>query len=281
LIRDGLRIQPFNTSNATKTQVIESLQLAFERRDIRILNDPVLVSELMAYQADRTASGLLRYAAPAGGHDDMVIALALAWTAVGGQHRVIYTLPDKDLVVPAFSIPEHWPRAYGLDIRWNTAAAIWGARDPESGVLYLYDEYLSDADPDVHVTAIRARGEWIFGLIDPAGNARDQADGQSLLQMHRNLGLNLQSINNSLESGILDVRQLMNSGSLKVFDSLTKFLEERRIYRRDERNQVVKDQDHLMDATRCLVIGRSRVSTKPKPSSPMPPRDYGPRGWMV
>ena len=147
--------------------------------------------------------------------------------------------------------------------------------------MYLYDEYLSDADPDVHVTAIRARGEWIFGLIDTAGNARDQADGQSLLQMHRKLGLRLQSINNSLESGILDVRQLMNSGRLKVFDSLTKFLEERRIYRRDERNHVVKDQDHVMDATRCLVIGRSRMSTKPKPSSPVPHRDYGPRGWMV
>lgn len=281
LTRDGLRIQPFNTSNASKAQVIEALQLAFERRDIRILNDPVLVSELMAYQADRTASGLLRYGAPAGGHDDMVIALALAWTAVCGQHRVIYTLPDKDLVVPAFSIPDHWQRACGLDIRWQTAAAIWGARDPESGVLYLYDEYRQDADPDVHVTAIHARGQWIPGLIDPAGNARDQVDGQRLLEIYWNLGLHLQSIDNSLESGILDVRQLMNSGRLKVFASLTRFLEERRLYRRDERDQVVKDQDHLLDATRCLVIGRSRMRTKPRPSLPMPSRDYGPRGWMA
>src|SRR5271169_2777443 len=106
LTRDGLRIQPFTTTNASKAQVIEALQLAFERRDIRILNDPVLVSELMAYQADRTASGLLRYGAPASGHDDTVIALALAWTAVGGQRRLIYTLSDKDLIVPEFPIPD-------------------------------------------------------------------------------------------------------------------------------------------------------------------------------
>src|SRR5690349_8632436 len=26
-------------------------------------------------------------------------------------------------------------------IRWHTAAAIWGARDPESDIIYLYGEY--------------------------------------------------------------------------------------------------------------------------------------------
>ena len=63
--RDGLQIQPFSTSNASKAQAIEALALAFERSDIRILNDPVLVSELVAYQAERLPSGLLRYGAPA------------------------------------------------------------------------------------------------------------------------------------------------------------------------------------------------------------------------
>jgi hypothetical protein len=76
LTRDGLRIQPFTTSNASKAQVIESLALAFERADIRIVNDPVLVSELVAYQAERLPSGLVRYGAPSGQHDDTVIALA-------------------------------------------------------------------------------------------------------------------------------------------------------------------------------------------------------------
>ena len=31
LTRDGLRIQPFNTTNASKVLVIEALALAFER----------------------------------------------------------------------------------------------------------------------------------------------------------------------------------------------------------------------------------------------------------
>ncbi len=280
LTRDGLRIQPFTTSNASKSQAIEALALAFERGDIRILNDPVLVSELVAYQAERLPSGLLRYGAPSGQHDDTVMALAIAWTAVSGQHRLIYPMPDTDLVVKEFSIPDNWPRGYGLEVRWNAAAALWGALDPESDVLYLYSEYFGETDPAVHVAAIRSRADWIQGLIDPAANGRNQADGQGLIQTYRNLGLDLAAIDNPIESGILNVWQRMHSGRLKVFASLSKYLDQRRLYRRDERDQIVKERDHLQDAARCLVNGISRMHTKPVQSPPIR-RTYrgGSMGW--
>jgi Terminase RNaseH-like domain len=137
LSRDGLPIQPFTTTNASKAQAIEALALAFERGDIRVLNDAVLVGELVAYQAERLPSGLLRYGAPSGQHDDTVMALAVAWSAVSMQHRLIYPIPDARIVVQDFTIPDHWPRAYGLDIRWNTVAVIWGARNPQTDVLPL------------------------------------------------------------------------------------------------------------------------------------------------
>ncbi len=82
LQRQGLPVSAFNTTNATKTQVIESLALAFERGDLRILSDPTLIAELQAYEMERLPSGLVRYGAPEGMHDDMVMSLALAWTAV-------------------------------------------------------------------------------------------------------------------------------------------------------------------------------------------------------
>jgi hypothetical protein len=99
LDRDGLPIQPFTTTNASKAQAIEALALAFERGEIRILNDPVLVSELVAYQAERLPSGLLRYGAPGSQHDDAVMALAMAWTAVSRRHRLVYPVPDSELIV--------------------------------------------------------------------------------------------------------------------------------------------------------------------------------------
>lgn len=56
LTRDGLRVQPFTTTNASKTLAIEALVLAFECGDIRILNDPVLIGELLAYRAEQSAT---------------------------------------------------------------------------------------------------------------------------------------------------------------------------------------------------------------------------------
>jgi hypothetical protein len=283
LTRDGLRIQPFTTTNASKALVIEALALAFERGDIRILNDPVLVSELVAYQAERLPSGLTRYTAPGGGHDDTVMALAMAWSGVSGQHRLIYSIPDNDIVVEDHAIPDHWRRAYGLDIRWNTVAAIWGALDPGTDVLYLYGEHCGEADPAIHTAAIRARADWIPGVIDPSANGREQMDGERLIQIYRKHGLHLQGVDNRLESGILEVCQRMRSGRLKVFASLWRYREERRLYRRDEREQVVKEPDHLQDALGCLVAGICRMQTKKVKRDVDPASHYarhGDRSWM-
>lgn len=85
LRREGLPVQSFTTTNASKAAAIEALTLAFERDELQILRDPVLVSELQAYQAETLPSGLLRYGAPYGQHDDTVMALAMAWRGVVDQ----------------------------------------------------------------------------------------------------------------------------------------------------------------------------------------------------
>jgi len=82
LIRRGLNITSFATTSATKDAIVRQLQSAFEHGDIRILNDSVLVNELQAFESQRSTSGLFRYSAPAGMHDDCVMALALAWSGV-------------------------------------------------------------------------------------------------------------------------------------------------------------------------------------------------------
>jgi hypothetical protein len=189
----------------------------------------------------------------------------MAWSAVTRRRRIVYPMPDSAVVVKDFAIPDHWARAYGLDVRWLATAVIWGARDPESDVLYLYCEYFREAEPAAHVAAIRARGVWIPGLIDAQANGRTQVDGARLIRMYRELGLALQPIDNPLESGVTDLWQRMQSGRLKVFTSVSAYLDERRLYRRDEKDQIVKEHDNLQDATRCLVNGIARLCTKPVP----------------
>lgn len=82
LAREGLPVRGFLTTNASKAQIIDALALAFERDEVHILNDPLLIGELQAYEAEALPGGLVRYGAPAGLHDDCVISLALAYHAV-------------------------------------------------------------------------------------------------------------------------------------------------------------------------------------------------------
>lgn len=81
LRKSGLPMLSFTTTAASKTGLINSLALAFEQNDIHIPNDPYLLGELQSYTLERLPSGNYRYTAPSGLHDDMVISLALAWSA--------------------------------------------------------------------------------------------------------------------------------------------------------------------------------------------------------
>jgi len=81
LQKEGVPVTGFLTTNLSKAEIIQTLEMAFEQGQIQILNDEVTINELMAYQSERLPSGLLRYNAPEGIHDDTVIALALAWWA--------------------------------------------------------------------------------------------------------------------------------------------------------------------------------------------------------
>jgi len=82
LLRAGLPVSAFNTTNASKAAIIEGLALAFEQGTISILSDPILLGELQAFAAEPLPGGMLRYAAPGSGHDDTVMALALAWSVL-------------------------------------------------------------------------------------------------------------------------------------------------------------------------------------------------------
>ncbi|MCW5737810.1 MAG: hypothetical protein KIS73_27060 [Enhydrobacter sp.] len=167
----------------------------------------------------------------------------------------IYPVPESDIICEPFDMPVYWPRGYGMDVGWNRTAAIWGAHDRDTDVVYLYSEhYRGQAEPSVHAAAIRARGEWMQGAIDPASRGRGQRDGEQLMQNYIDLGLLLSKAENGVEAGLFDVWQRLSTGRLKVFKTLQHWLAEYRLYRRDEKGAVVKANDHLMDATRYFVV---------------------------
>ena len=76
--RPALPVYGWDNTNASKAAAIEKLALDIERGTLSLLEDKVQTAELLAFESTTTATGMIRYAAPAGMHDDTVIALALA-----------------------------------------------------------------------------------------------------------------------------------------------------------------------------------------------------------
>jgi len=177
----------------------------------------------------------------------------------------IFPIQEEEIKVDPFKLPREWPRVYALDVGWNKTAAVWGAWDRDSDIIYLYSEwYRSQAEPAVNAVGIKSRGDWIWGVIDPSARGRSQVDGGRLIDEYVQLGLNLDFADNSVEAGIMTVWERLSDGRLKVFSNLSEWFGEYRIYRRDEKGKIVKSKDHLMDCTRYLVMsGLPHAITEP------------------
>lgn len=180
----------------------------------------------------------------------------------------IYPVAYSDVACKPFVIPPHWPRAYGLDVGWNRTAAIWGAKNPDDDVIYLYAEhYRGEAEPSVHASAIKARGDWIRGAIDPAANGRAQTDGEQLMAQYQAHGLRIVPAVNAVEAGIYECWQRFSTGRLRVFSTLQNFEKEYRGYHRDEKGRIVKKFDHALDAGRYLIMTWDKIASVKVPDS--------------
>jgi len=184
----------------------------------------------------------------------------------------IYPIPEDQIWVPDFEIPVHWPRCFSLDVGWNWTAASWFAFDRDNDLGYITSVYKrGEAEPSVHADAIKARGKWIPGVIDPSSKAASVIDGRNLLDIYTySLGLDLTKAENSVEAGIYATWLALSLGKLKVFKSCTLWFEEFRLYRRDEKGKIVKINDHLMDTTRYGEMSGLQVAI------PMPFEDAYP-----
>lgn len=80
-IDNKIKIEEFTTTNASKIRIINQLQVAFEQRQIRIMESNAQTAELSMYEAKVNGKGTVTYNAPIGCNDDTVIALMLSLEA--------------------------------------------------------------------------------------------------------------------------------------------------------------------------------------------------------
>jgi len=85
--RDRMDVVPYHFTEESKRHLVENLIVETEARRVAIADVAPLVGELEAFQYKMNRSGRLSYEGPSGGHDDCVIALALAVWALRGRDR--------------------------------------------------------------------------------------------------------------------------------------------------------------------------------------------------
>lgn len=179
----------------------------------------------------------------------------------------IYPVPESEISEQPFMIPDYWPRAFGFDTDAGAGwtASVWAAIDRQTQTVHIYDSYKRGrAEMAVNVQAIKQRGEWIPGVGDAAALSTTQGDAEQIIRLYQRAGLDVRLADKSVEAGLYKTWELMTLGKLKVFSSCTQWFEEFRLYRRDERGRVVKQNDHLMDAMRYLCFtGLNRAIVKP------------------
>lgn len=174
----------------------------------------------------------------------------------------IYPVVEDQIFIPQFAIPKHFKTIGGLDFGYDHPFA--GVRvdyDPDMDIVYVTRAYrVREQLPPVHAGALRSWGEWIPWAWPHDGLNTEKSSGEPLAADYRKHGLKMCAERathpeggNSVEAGIMDILERMNTGRFKVFDHLEEWKQEFRLYHRDE-GKIVKINDDLMDATRYAVM---------------------------
>ncbi len=136
LERDGVQVTPFLTSNASKTEAVEALALAFERSQISIPDDAALISELESFTGTVLPSGMIRYAAPTGQHDDIAMALVIGWYAAFAGVAVLglveYVRELKEQGEPLLGAPLTMTQARAQDMQKLTTSSTIKPHVPDN-----------------------------------------------------------------------------------------------------------------------------------------------------
>ena len=100
LMQTNLTFEGIAFTNESKARMVNSMILAIQQRKIELPNWPTLVEEFDSFEVAFTEIGRACFAAPAGGHDDVVASAILgysAWEEFAGIEKSLLGLEDKEV----------------------------------------------------------------------------------------------------------------------------------------------------------------------------------------
>lgn len=175
----------------------------------------------------------------------------------------IFPIPEEDIKVAPFRLPPFWPRLGALDFGWDhPSAAVDLAYDTEGDTVYVAKAYrASQQTPAMQAITLKTWGTWLPWAWPRDGRNDTLAGaGVALAKQYTAQGMNMLATHAqfpdgsvSVEAGIMDMLDRMQTGRFKVFDTLNDWFEEFRLYHRKD-GLIVKLRDDLMSATRYGVM---------------------------
>lgn len=175
----------------------------------------------------------------------------------------IFPIDEALLKEPAIKVPDYWPRLGACDFGWDHPfAAVELAHDTETDIIHVTKCYRArQTTPLGHVAALKPWGDWLPWAWPRDGRNETLAGaGQSLAKQYTAHGLNMMGSHAqftdgsvSVEAGLMDMLDRMETGRFKVFEHLNDWFEEFRLYHRQD-GKVVKLADDIMSATRYGVM---------------------------
>ncbi len=197
---------------------------------------------------------------------------------------------------PLPSLPGHWARIGGLDFGWDhPTAATWAAWDRDSDIWYLTDEHVESHQLTLyHAEAIKRRPRWIPMAWPHDGYKMNDQTGIQLAESYRAHEVNMlaehatheetgvpnenQKSVTSVESGLMEMLERMQTGRWKVYKTLTKWRDEYQTYHR-KNGQVIKLNDDALSSSRYAFMMRRFAICEPK--KVVVERAYQPNAWRT
>lgn len=192
---------------------------------------------------------------------------------------LIFPVLEDEITVSPFPIPAHWVQIGGIDFGYDhPTAAAHLAWDRDADIVYVTKDYRKrEATPIIHAAALKPWGrvsehddtQWLPWSWPHDGN-NDTAAGRNLASQYNEQGLlflpdraTFEDGSNSVEAGLMEMLDRMQTGRWKVFSTCRDWLEERRLYHRKD-GKVVKERDDTISASRYAMMMLRHAVVTPK-----------------
>lgn len=204
----------------------------------------------------------------------------------------IFPLSDDEVSCKPFEIPSYWARIKGIDFGYDHPSALaCCAWDRDNDIFYVYDVWRKSfanttEDPlAVTVDAINSRHSWIPVSWPHDGLQHDKLAGLQIAEQFKAKDVNMlperatfEDGTNNVEPGIMDMLNRMKTGRFKVFNHLTEWFEEFRLYHRKD-GKIVKVGDDLLSATRYALMMKRYAEVDTEDFYTPPRREVGVMGY--